>query len=145
MDIPNGQVDRPGFLVAREVCELLLIRSTDQWNNCCPRGKSILCLLPPVCRIHLGINLIALRIYGPGWSIGHVVLIWALAKEVPQTFYRVSKIEKPPTVWRGDGGFSPFRHLSIHRVYLIVHCPSGGVAKVLGNLSSAFIEVVINL
>jgi hypothetical protein len=93
MDIPNGQVYRPGFLVAGEVRELRLVRSTDQWNNFCPRRKSILYLPPPVCRIHLRIHTITLRVYGPGWSIDHVVFIWALAKEVPCTFYRVSKIE----------------------------------------------------
>jgi len=145
MDIPNGQVDRPGFLGAGEVRELRLVRFTDQWNNCCPRRKCIQCLPPPVCRIHLGIHLITLRVYGPGWSIDHVVFIWALAKEVPHTFYWVSKIEKPPTVWCGDGSFSPFRQLDIHRVDLIVHGPSGGVGKVLGNLASTFVEVAINL
>jgi hypothetical protein len=39
MDIPNGQVDRAGFLVAGDVRELRLVRSTDQGNNCCPRGS----------------------------------------------------------------------------------------------------------
>ena len=29
MDIPNGQVDRPGFLGAREVCNVHHVRSTD--------------------------------------------------------------------------------------------------------------------
>lgn len=52
--------------------------------------------------------MITLHVYGPGWSVDHVVYLWALAKEVPHTFYRVSKIGKPSTVWCEDGAFSPF-------------------------------------
>jgi hypothetical protein len=74
-----------------------------------------------------------------------MVFIWALAKEVTHTFYQVLKREKPLTVWCGDGGFSPFLQLVIHHVDLILHRPSGGVGKVLGNLASTFVEVAINL
>jgi len=115
------------------------------WTIVAPGGKPILCLPPPVCRIHLGIHSIALRVYGPGSSKDHVVFIWASANEVPRKFYWFLKVEKPLTAWRGDGGFSPFRQLVIHPVGLIVHRPSGGVGKVLGNFASAFVEVVINL
>jgi len=145
VDIPRCQVDRPGILVGGEIRELSLVQSTDQWNNCCPRGKSILCLPPPVCRIHLRIHSIALGVCGPRWSIDHVVFSWASARSVQRTFYRVSKINKPQTVWRGVGCISPFPQLVIYPVDLIVHLPSGGVGKVLGNFASAFVEVAINL
>jgi len=39
MDIPKGQVDQPGILAAGEVREPCLVRSPDQWNNCCPGGS----------------------------------------------------------------------------------------------------------
>jgi hypothetical protein len=143
MDIHNGQVDRPDVRVAGEVGEPRLVRSTDQWNNCCPRRMAIPRLAQPVWQVNLGILPISLRIYGPGLSIDHVVFKWALVKEVPRTFYRVSKIGKPLTVWCGDGDFSPFRQLVIHRIDLILHRPSGGVEKVLRNLASAFIGVAI--
>lgn len=45
----------------------------------------------------------------------------------------------------GDGGFPPFWPLIIHHDDLIVHRPFRCVAKVLGNLASAFVEVVTNL
>jgi len=54
-------------------------------------------------------------------------------------------MEKPPTGWCGDRGFSLFQLLVIHREDLIVHGASGGVGKMLGNLPSAFVEVGINL
>jgi len=106
LDIPNGQVDQPRCIVAGEVLELRLIRSIDQWYNCCPRRKSILRFLPPVCRIHHGIHSITLHLYGPGWSKDQLVIGWVLLSEVPLTFCRVSKIEKPPIIWCGDGSFS---------------------------------------
>ena len=106
MDIPEGQVVHPGIIVAREVGELHLVRFTDQWNNCCPLKKSMLALTPPVCRIHGGIHTITLRVHGPAWSINPVVFIWALAKEVPRTVYRVFKIENPPSPWCGDDSWS---------------------------------------
>jgi len=145
MDIPNGKIDQPDILVGGEVRMLRLVRSTDQWHNCPHWGKSILCLRTPVCRIDLRIHSITLRVYVPGRSIAHVVSIWALAKMAPHTIYLVSKIEKPLTVWCGDGGCSPFWQLVIHRIDLIVHHPSGAVGNVLGNLASAFVEVAINL
>ena len=55
------------------------------------------------------------------------------------------KNRKPPTVWCGDGDFSPFRYLVTHIVDLIVHCPSGSVGNVRGNFASAFIDVAISL
>ena len=74
----------------------------------------------------------------------HVVFICALAKEVPHRFYRVSKIDNPPTVWCGAEGFSPSHHLVIDCVDLIVHRPSGGVGNVLRNHASALVKVAIN-
>lgn len=83
LDIPKGQVGRLGFPVASEVRELHLIRSTDQLNNCCPWGKSLLCLRPLVCGTHFRIRLITLHMYGPGWLVEHLVFIWPLAMDIP--------------------------------------------------------------
>ena len=75
MDIPNGQVDRPGFLVAEAVRELYLIQLTDQWNTCCSCRMSNLRLPLSVRRIDLGIHTITLCVYHPGWPIDDVVFI----------------------------------------------------------------------
>jgi hypothetical protein len=64
---------------------------------------------------------------------------------MPPRFYWVRKIEKPPTVWCGDRDFSPVQQLDIHWDDSIVHCPSCGVGIVIGNHSSTFVEVAINL
>jgi len=145
MDNLSGQLHSPGFLVAGEVGELRVVQSTDQWNNCYPRRKSILQFPLAVCRIHRRIHSITLHVYGPGWSIDHVVFIWAFAKEVLRTFNRVSTIEKPLTIGCPDGGVPPVRQLVVHLVDWIVNHLSGGVRTVLSNVASALIEVVTNL
>jgi len=144
LDIPSGQVDRTGFLVTREVRTMCLVQTTDQWNNWSPWTMSIMCLPWQVWQILLGIHLITLSVCCPGRSLDHVGNLSLLGKEVPRTFYQVSKTEKPLTVWCGDGGFSPFRQLVIHPGDLIVHCPSGGVANVLGNHVSTCVGVGMN-
>jgi len=144
MDIPNGQADLPCILVAREVRELHLVWSTDWWNNYCPQGKSILCLPPPGYENHFGMHSIALHVCGPYSSVDCVVCKWVLAQEVLRTFYRVSKIWKPPTVWCGDECCSPWWQLVIHPGDMIVHHPSAGVGIVVGILASTFIHEAIH-
>jgi len=145
MDIPECQVYHQGVLVAGEVGELSLVRSTDQWNNCCPLRKSMLCPPPPVCRIHGGIHTITICVHCPTWSISHVVFIWALAKEVLRTVCRVSRMEIPPTPWCGDDSCSQSRWLVLHRIDKIVHCPTRGGGKLLANPVLAIVEVTMNL
>lgn len=70
--------------------------------------------------------------------------IWELAKKVLRTFYWVLKIEKPLTVWCGDGAFSPSQQLVIEHINLNVHCHFGGEGNALGNLASTFVGVVNN-
>jgi len=52
MDIPNCEIDQPGFAVAGKVGELHLNWSPHKWTNCCLQGKSIMRLPPPVLLIH---------------------------------------------------------------------------------------------
>jgi len=70
---------------------------------------------------------------------------WPVVQSIRCTFYRVWKIHQPPTILCGDRGCSQIWPLVIHHVDLIIHCPAGGVRKVLRNVPSVFVEVVIEL
>lgn len=145
MGIPNSKVDRPGIIVSREVHVQGMVQSTHQWNYCCLQWKSILHLPPSVCEIHLGIHPITQDIYSQVWSSHNVLVRCTLAKYVPGTLYRVSETEKSVTVWCGDGGNCPFRHMVIHDVAMNIHRPSVGLDTVIWNLTSAIMKEVMNL
>jgi len=61
-NITKHEIERPRMLIARKIGQVSLVRCTCGWHNCCSCRKWILCIPPPVTRVHLAIHATSLRV-----------------------------------------------------------------------------------
>ena len=61
-NITNCKIQRPGMLVARTIGYVSVVRCTYDWHDRCSGRKLILCIPPPLARVHLAVDSTTLRV-----------------------------------------------------------------------------------
>jgi len=61
-NITNCEIQRQGMLIARKIGPLSLVGCTYDWHKRRSGRKLILCIRPPIARIHLTVDLRAVRV-----------------------------------------------------------------------------------
>jgi len=52
-NIPNCEIQRAGMLIPQKIGQMSLLGCTNDWHNCPSGRKLILCIEPPITRVHL--------------------------------------------------------------------------------------------
>jgi len=88
-NIMNREIQAPGVPIARTICQVSLIRCTYDWHNCRSGRKLILCIPPPVSRVHLTVDSTTLRVSEAHRFHFEVCLKWEMCQEELNTFENI--------------------------------------------------------
>jgi hypothetical protein len=61
-NITNCEILQPGMLITRTIGQVCVVECTNNWHNCRSSRKLILCIPPPVARVHLAVDSTTLRV-----------------------------------------------------------------------------------
>jgi len=89
LNIANGEIQRPGMLIAQKNGQLSLVGCTYDWHNCRSGRKLILCIPPPIAHVHLAVDSTPVKV-----SEGHrfeieVRLKWEMYQKELDTFENI--------------------------------------------------------
>ena len=67
LNITYCEIQRPGMLIALNICQVSLIGCTNDWHNRRSGRNLILCIPPPITRVHIAVYSTALRVCEAHW------------------------------------------------------------------------------
>ena len=81
----NCEILRPGMLIARKIGQVNLVRCTHDWHNRHSGRRLILCIPPPIARIHLAVDSTTVR-------VNEEHLKWEMCQNELDTFENISVV-----------------------------------------------------
>ena len=88
-NIANCEIQRPGMLIARKIGQVSLVGSTNDGHNCCSARKLILCIPPPIARVHLAVDSTTLSVSEAHRFKIEVRLKWEMCQKKLHTFENI--------------------------------------------------------
>ena len=88
-NIANREIQRPGMLIARKIGQVSLVGCTNDGHNRCSGRKLILCIPPPIARVHLAVDSTTLRVSEAHRFKIEVRLKWEMCQKELDTFENI--------------------------------------------------------
>ena len=88
-NITNCEIQRPGMLIARKIGQVSLVECTYDWHNRRSCRKLILCIPPPIARVHLTVDSTTLRVSEVHRFEIEVRLKWEMCQKELDTFKNI--------------------------------------------------------
>jgi len=88
-NITNREIQRPGMLIARKIAQVSLVGCTDDWHNRRSGRELILCISPPIARVHLAVDSTTLRVSEAHRFKIEVHLKWEMCQQELYTFENI--------------------------------------------------------
>jgi hypothetical protein len=89
LSITNCEIQWPGMQITRKIGQVSLVGCTYDWHNRRSGSKLILCIPPPIARIHLAVDLSALRVIVAHRFKIEVPLKWEFCQQDLDTFENI--------------------------------------------------------
>jgi len=88
-NITNCEIQRPGMLISRKIGQVSLVGCTNDWHHRRSGRMLILCIPPPISRVHLAVDSMTLRVSEAHWFRIEVRLIWEMCQKELDTFENI--------------------------------------------------------
>jgi hypothetical protein len=92
VNFTNCEIWRPGMLIVRNISQVSLVGSTYDWHNCRSSRTSILCIPPPIARVHPAVDLSALRVSEANHVTLEVRQKWKICQKELDTFQNIPAV-----------------------------------------------------
>jgi hypothetical protein len=91
-NITNCEIQRPGMLIARKICQVSLVRCTYDWHIRRSCSKLILCIPPPIAGVDLAVNSMTLGVSEAHQIKLEVRLKWEMCQKELDTFENIPEV-----------------------------------------------------